>query len=83
MELIRKDISPIEAMERRLRKKAKVVAALKNFPEGQEFLDILNEEFAHKDLMVKGDVHATYANMGARDLLDYINQLINYGESKR
>jgi len=68
-----------EARER-IRKKAKVAQALKNFPEGQELLTILEEEFAHKRLIVKGDTHATYANIGARDVLDYLHELINHEE---
>lgn len=81
--MFKNSTSPIDKVEQRLRKKSKVVAALKNFPEGQEFLDILNDEFAHKNLIIKGDTYGTYANLGARDLLDYINQLISYGETRR
>ena len=64
----------------RLRKKAGAISRLFSSPEGQEVLSLLDEEFLYGD-MFDNDPHRTAYNLGARDVVIYIHQLLRHSEN--
>ena len=59
----------------RMKAKSRAVRAIFSSPEGKKVLELLSEQFDQDDL--RGDtVQDTYYNLGQRDVLIYIRQLI-------
>lgn len=61
------------------RKKARKFEELFSSPLGMEVLTMLEAEFDIDELRAQS-VENTYFNIGRRDVVVYINQLINYSE---
>ena len=64
----------IEAMKQRIREKAAQFHELLNNPVGKQLIEILEQEFDRDDL--RGTtVEQTYYNLGARDVVKYLQTL--------
>lgn len=68
------DNANIAAMKKRLREKAAQFNELLNNPVGKNLVKILTEEFDKEDLR-GATVEETYYNLGARDVVVYLQQL--------
>lgn len=68
-------------VEEAVRKKSKAFAAVFNCPDGATVLDALENEFNGSELRGT-DPHNTYYNLGRRDVVTYIKQMIAYSERK-
>lgn len=60
-----------------LAKKASIIFTVFGTEQGQKVLEILEDEFDGQDLR-GGDPYETYYNLGARDVVTYIRQLVNH-----
>ena len=78
-ETVELKLSPLEKTKLTLAKKAAIVKRAFSTEEGRKVLGYLEDEFEKSDL-ADADVYKTYYNLGARDLLTYIKQLIRYDE---
>ncbi len=76
-----KDIAVMEAKEK-LARKASVFKQVFNTPDGKQALNILEQEFNRLDIFEKGAPDATAYNLGRRDVVVYINQLLRYGQNE-
>lgn len=65
----------IAALKKRIREKAAQFHELLNNPVGKQLVDILIEEFVNKDDLRGRTVEDTYYNLGARDVVVYLQQL--------
>ena len=66
-------------VEEAVKRKSRDFSALFSTPEGQRVLKCLDEEFNGAELRAK-DPHNTYYNLGRRDVVTYIRQMIAYSE---
>ena len=67
-------------LEERVRHKSKDFASLFSSPQGKKVLEHLKNEFEMGDFRAKGSVEDTYFNLGRRDAIVYIEQMIKYSE---
>jgi hypothetical protein len=68
-----------ELVRERLSKKAQTFNLVFSTPQGEELLKFLNEEFVYGP-MFSEDSHVTAFNLGAREVVNYINSMINAGD---
>ena len=73
---------PKEAALENLGKKAGDFHALFTSPVGVKVLEALEEEF-NPDVLLASDPHETSYNVGRRDVIIYIRQMIRYKENAR
>lgn len=66
-------------VEEAVRQKAKAFAAVFNSREGRIVLESLKNEFCKDELRAETP-HDTYYNLGRRDTVVYIEQMIRYSE---
>ncbi|AEM62903.1 hypothetical protein phiVC8_p06 [Vibrio phage phiVC8] len=68
-----------EEVEASAKKKAAAFAAVFRTPDGERVLEAIRQEF-DKDELRGNTVEGTYFNLGRRDVLVYIEQMIRYSE---
>ena len=51
-----------------------------NSEDGKKVLGALENEFDRDNLLVPGDPHSTHYNLGRRDVVVYIRQMLKAGE---
>ena len=68
----------VEDVKKRLAKKAALFKKVFESPDGQAALNVLREEFDALNIFVHGDPHGTSYKLGSRDVVKYIEQLVNY-----
>lgn len=66
----------IELAREKYRDKAISFFNLFNTPDGKVVLDELKEQFVDRTSIVPGDPYATHANEGAREVILFINQMM-------
>lgn len=67
-------------IEKLRKEELKIVNAIKqtfSTPNGQTTLKALREEFCDRSSIVPGDPYATHANEGAREVVLYIENILN------
>lgn len=64
--------------KKRLAKKAEIMKRAFTSPDGAEALVILKAEFDSLNIFNPGDPHGTSYKLGSRDVVVYIEQLINH-----
>lgn len=70
-----------EAKEK-LARKASIFKQVFNTPDGKEVLSALEKEFNADNIFEKGLPDATAYNLGRRDVVVYIKQLLEYGKNE-
>lgn len=73
-----------ENLKNEVKQKSKDFASLFSTPEGKKILKLLQEEFILRDFRgvrdSKTSVEDTYFNLGRRDVIVYIEDMIKYSE---
>ncbi|ASV42833.1 hypothetical protein [Vibrio phage JSF15] len=68
-----------EEVEASVKKKAAAFAAVFRSSDGERVLEAIRQEF-DKDELRGNTVEGTYFNLGRRDVLKYIEQMLRYSE---
>jgi hypothetical protein len=71
--------SNIEKAKAEAMRKARIFAEVFQGSEGKKVLDMLDKEF-NPDILFNVDQNITNYNLGRRDVLVYIRQMVNYSE---
>jgi hypothetical protein len=66
-----------EEYQERLRAVKQAFVNVFSSPDGKKVLEQLKKEFDPDTLHVEGDTHATYINLGRRDVVIFIEEVIN------
>ena len=66
-------------VEEATKRKAAAFAAVFNTRDGEKVLEALEAEF-DRDELRGGEPHSTYFNLGQRDVVVYIKQMLKYSE---
>lgn len=61
--------------QQKLKHNAMVVQRVADTAHGKEFFALINEVFNHVEL-IGADTHDTYYRLGQRDVVEYLNQLL-------
>lgn len=79
--MVDKNATIMEAKEK-IARKASIFKQVFNTPDGKEVLAALDKEFNAADIFQKGHPDATAYNLGRRDVIVYIKQLLEYGKNE-
>lgn len=72
----------IREVKEKLARKASIFKQVFNSPDGQAVLAALEEEFNAADIFKQGQPDTTVYNLGRRDVVIYIKQLLEYGKNE-
>ncbi len=76
------DKDTIREVKEKLARKASIFKQVFNTPDGKEVLSVLESEFNADNIFDKGSPDGTAYNLGRRDVVIYIKQLLEYGKNE-